>query len=163
MFMCALESCFMSVCVLVFVFVHEWVKRTKGTVEQDGDLAGGGGREERGEGGREGGDGGYHSMRHAALLSCVHPAVRIMFGTLAQAPRHPRPAERRRKKKYWPILTQRQVERSRSKKIKDFIVFEWVKKSRLHSFANCREKGRGSLCVFSVCKEADMRQIKTKI
>lgn len=26
----------------------------------------------------------------------VHPAVRIMFGTLAQAPSHPRPTERRK-------------------------------------------------------------------
>lgn len=45
----------------------------------------------------------------ATLLSCVHPAVRIMFGTSAQAPSHRRPAERGEKKKYWSIITQRQV------------------------------------------------------
>lgn len=41
--MCALDTCFMSVCVLVFVFAHEWVECTRGIVEQGRDLAGVGG------------------------------------------------------------------------------------------------------------------------
>lgn len=91
----------MFVCVLVFVFVHEWVECTKGIVEQDRDLAG------------MGGVGGDLSVRPAALLSCVHPAVRIMFGTLAQALRHPRPAERRKK-----ILTHLNTESGRKEQLK---------------------------------------------
>ena len=68
--------------------------------------------------------------------------------------------ERGEKKEYWPILTQRQVERSTSKKIKACSVFEWMKKRRLYSFDDYKEKGRGSLSVFSV--QACV-QIKTKI
>lgn len=91
---CALETFFVFVCICA-----RMTRAHRGIVEHNRDLAGCGG-------------GGISqcSVHHAALFSCVHPAVGLMFGILVRAPSHPRPAESR--KKYWPILKQRQVERS---------------------------------------------------
>ena len=76
------KKIFFNVCVLVNIFVHERASLTKAPMNRTEIWQAGWGRN--------------LSLRRAALLSCVHPAVRIMFGTPAQAPGHPRPAERRK-------------------------------------------------------------------
>lgn len=70
--------CVLWTILYMFVFVHECAGRTKALFNWTEILAGG----ER-----------ELSGCRAALLSCAHPAVRIMFGTLARAPSHSRPAE----------------------------------------------------------------------
>lgn len=90
MLVCALENVLFCLCPCVFVFVHEWVQCTKGIVGQDRDLAcmkGGG-----------------VLMRNAALLSCIHPAVRFWH---KYQDSQDQLRGGKKKKKYWPTLIQK--------------------------------------------------------
>lgn len=80
----------------------------------------------------------------AALLSS--PVFTQLWGScLAHWPRHQAIQGQRREEKYWPTLTQTQVEKSSSKEIKARGVFEWVKKSRLYGCDDCKKRGQGGL------------------
>jgi len=126
---------FMFVCVLVFVFLREWVKRTKGIVEQDRDLAG------------VGGGGSLSAVRCPPLL--CSPSCEDHVCTLARAPRQPE-----RQNRLTPVWTQVQVEI-----IKACSVSEWVKKRRLRSFDDRRERTTTSVSVFSVCTQGSQRVV----